>query len=143
MYILKIQEKIFREDKMKVCQNCKQFNTDDSVTCKLCGYEFKETDKPQVKKDPSKAKEKNKILALILSLIIPGLGNYYQEFKQRFVVEFIIGLVLIGIYFIIGEYGLVLYILWEALVLIDTYQCNIVITEGREIPTFFKMKLDQ
>lgn len=128
---------------MKICQNCKQYNTDDSVTCKLCGYKFKESDMPLIERDPSKAKEKNRTLALLLSLIIPGLGNYYQEFQQRFMVEFIVGVILFVSYFFIGEYGLVLYILWEILILIDTYQCNIVVTEGRKIPTFFKMKLDQ
>ena len=80
--------------------------------------------------------QKNMIIALVLSLIVTGLGNVYNGLAARGIAEFIIALI-IGL---LGAYvsGIFTFIglLWVIYVLYDTYLCTNAINNNQEIPLF-------
>ena len=71
--------------------------------------------------------EKNLIIALVLSVIISGVGNVYNGLGKRGLVELLISIVLTMAMFPIG-------LIWWAYVVYDTYVCNVAINSNQEIP---------
>ncbi|RAP54573.1 MAG: hypothetical protein BZ137_01425 [Methanosphaera sp. rholeuAM130] len=78
--------------------------------------------------------EKNMIIAVILSLIITGLGNVYNGLITRGAVEFVIGLVLglLGMY--VSIIFSIIGIVWALYVIYDTYLCTNAINNNQAIP---------
>ena len=79
------------------CENCGKEIPNDSAFCPECGFK---TRIPVVTNNPPVVyNEKNMVLALILSFILPGLGIVYAENFKKGIIIFLAGLIfsLLGI----------------------------------------------
>lgn len=79
---------------------------------------------------------KNVYIAVILSLLLTGLGNVYNGLTKRGIVEFLIAFILglfsRRVHWILGlfAFAFILYALY------DTYDCATAINENKRIPLF-------
>ena len=78
---------------------------------------------------------KNIYIAMILSLLVTGLGNIYNGLYKRGIAEFAISIVMWLLNFVIPYLGLI-YLAWLLYVLYDTYDCTTAINENKRIPLF-------
>ena len=85
--------------KYKFCRNCGYELTGDYKFCPECGYDLSGRVTANRSSVPSvNSGEKNLVLAVILSVIFPGLGQIYLGLNQKgilFIVGYIISAVLI------------------------------------------------
>ena len=78
---------------------------------------------------------KNIYIAMILSLLVTGLGNIYNGLYKRGIAEFAISIVMGLLNFVIPYLGLI-GLAWLLYVLYDTYGCTTAINENKRIPLF-------
>ena len=78
---------------------------------------------------------KNIYIAMILSLLVTGLGNVYNGLYKRGIAEFAISIVIWLLNFVIPYIGLI-GLAWLLYVLYDTYDCTTAINENKRIPLF-------
>lgn len=80
--------------------------------------------------------QKNMIIALVLSILITGLGLIYDGLIKRGIASFVIALIfsILGhtVSFIFSILGLI----WALYVIYDTYQCTNAINNNQAIPLF-------
>ena len=92
------------------CKNCGKEITDDSNFCKQCGYPMKDlsdTDEPYAYRYPTPLKDK--IVAAVLSVVLPGLGQAYVRKTKRGIGLAIPGAILLIICISTG------YMVWKGL----------------------------
>lgn len=109
--------------KTKFCPNCAHEVNSDSIICLYCGHNFREADiakerkRQKIQKDREKELQKIEkakhrsiprcILAIILSLVLPGSGHFlFKEYKK-------------GLMFIV-----IGFVLWFSLLYLSLYLCN-------------------
>ena len=80
--------------------------------------------------------EKNMIIAIVLSLIITGLGLVYDGLIKRGIVSFVIGLILSLLNLYVSSIFLYIGLIWTIYVIYDTYQCTKAINNNQAIPLF-------
>lgn len=71
------------------CENCGKEIQDDVKFCPICGHKTRDA----VKTSYSQPKEKNMVLALIISFILPGLGIVYAGNTKKGILIFVGGLI--------------------------------------------------
>lgn len=80
--------------------------------------------------------EKNMIIAMLISLIFPGLGLAYDGLPTRAMVFFGIAILIRVLAHFGGALLSILSIAWLIYALYDTYQCTKAINENQPIPKF-------
>jgi len=88
------------------CPNCNYHNIEGADSCKACQFVFKRQEEPQtvspINQDssnvfvPSLDQKREPILAAVLSFILPGLGQAYNEQRGKGYL-FVYSLILFGI----------------------------------------------
>lgn len=71
------------------CENCGKEIPDDVKFCPICGHKTRDA----IKTSYSQSKEKNMVLALIISFILPGLGIVYAGNAKKGILIFVGGLI--------------------------------------------------
>lgn len=90
------------------CKNCGKEITDDSNFCKQCGYPMKDlsdTDEPYAYRYPTPLKDK--VIATVFSVLLPGVGQIYVEKTRRGAGLAVCGVILLLICIWSG------YMIWE------------------------------
>ena len=82
------------------------------------------------------AGQKSMAIALILSVILTGIGNVYNGLTTRGIVEFVIGIVfnLLGMY--VSGIFTIISLVWWIYAVYDTYTCTNDINNNQSIPKF-------
>lgn len=119
--------------KVKFCHNCGFELEDNFKFCPNCGYDFE--NKTQVK---SKAydsvvttDEKNILVSVILSVIIPGLGHFYLGLSRKgamFLLAYVVSAILILL--LIGFVLVLVIWIWA---LVDVIQCTNALNRGESV----------
>lgn len=161
---------------MKRCNNCGTLNPDVYNYCVSCGHaifdhrtytytqdnqtiklEEKNTNQQRYTQTPNQQQNpiqpimnmKSPLMALILSLIIPGLGNLYNNLNNRAIKEFLIFIILLilsSMIVIFTEVDIMIVIflilafssiIWYIFVLYDSYNCSQLINKNQKIPPLF------
>ena len=130
----------------KYCTNCGTVNPDIALFCQNCGYEFRETDQiiennnakniekqtpPENLNNPIN-KETNYInynkkspgVAALLSFILVGAGFLYIENTKKFIIYFIIGIILYYLTFYSSNYFAIIEIPFMIYQIYDAYRCT-------------------
>ena len=113
--------------KSKYCANCGSELEGDVKFCANCGYDIKN----RIKKPAEEVQKKNIIVAIILSVFLPGLGQIYLGLDRKgglFLVSYIISAVLIFI--IIGFLLVTVIWIWA---LVDSIQSCNAINRGEKV----------
>lgn len=84
---------------------------------------------------------KNKWVAAVLSFFIAGLGQAYLGLYKRFVVQFVIVLILSFLVFVIGSLSTFLCLIWSIYTAYDALQCTDAINNNQAIPAFLGQDL--
>lgn len=101
----------------KYCSNCGDEIDYNAEICPKCGVR---------QMSRSASSEKNEVLALVLSFLLPGLGHIYLGLTRK-------GLTLL-IIAIVGAFLLFIpYIIAWVYGMYDSYQCAIALSEGRPV----------
>ncbi|WP_405310222.1 zinc-ribbon domain-containing protein [Methanobrevibacter sp.] len=118
--------------KYKFCRNCGYELTGDYKFCPECGYDLSGRVTTNRSSVPSvNSGEKNLVLAVILSVIFPGLGQIYLGLNQKgilFIVGYIISAVLILL--LIGFLLVLVVWIWA---LVDVVQSTNAINNGEYV----------
>ena len=118
--------------KYKFCRNCGYKLTGDYKFCPECGYDLSGRVTANRRSVPSvNSGEKNLVLAVILSVIFPGLGQIYLGLNQKgilFIVGYIISAVLI--FLLIGFLLVLVVWIWA---LVDVVQSTNAINNGEYV----------
>lgn len=118
--------------KYKFCRNCGYKLTGDYKFCPECGYDLSGRVTANRSSVPSvNSGEKNLVLAVILSVIFPGLGQIYLGLNQKgilFIVGYIISAVLILL--LIGFLLVLVVWIWA---LVDVVQSTNAINNGEYV----------
>lgn len=118
--------------KYKFCRNCGYKLTGDYKFCPECGYDLSGKVTANRSSVPSvNSGEKNLVLAVILSVIFPGLGQIYLGLNQKgilFIVGYIISAVLI--FLLIGFLLVLVVWIWA---LVDVVQSTNAINNGEYV----------
>lgn len=80
--------------------------------------------------------EKNMLIAIILGLLITGLGQVYNGLITRGIVSFVIGLIIGLLCSYVSSIFLIISLIWIIYVLYDTYICTNAINNNQAIPKF-------
>ena len=118
--------------KYKFCRNCGYELTGDYKFCPECGYDLSGRVTANRSSVPSaNSGEKSLVLAVILSVIFPGLGQIYLGLNQKgilFIVGYIISAVLI--FLLIGF--ILVFVVW-IWALVDVVQSTNAINNGEYV----------
>ena len=118
--------------KYKFCRNCGYKLTGDYKFCPECGYDLSGKVTANQSSVPSaNSGEKSLVLAIILSVIFPGLGQIYLGLNQKgilFIVGYIISAVLILL--LIGFLLVLVVWIWA---LVDVVQSTNAINNGEYV----------
>ena len=118
--------------KYKFCRNCGYKLTGDYKFCPECGYDLSGRVTANRSSVPSvNSGEKNLVLAVILSVIFPGLGQIYLGLNQKgilFIVGYIISAILI--FLLIGF--ILVFVVW-IWALVDVVQSTNAINNGEYV----------
>ena len=118
--------------KYKFCRNCGYELTGDYKFCPECGYDLSGRVTANRSSVPSvNSGEKNLVLAVILSVIFPGLGQIYLGLNQKgilFIVGYIISAILI--FLLIGFLLVLVVWIWA---LVDVVQSTNAINNGEYV----------
>ena len=118
--------------KYKFCRNCGYELTGDYKFCPECGYDLSGRVTANRSSVPSaNSGEKSLVLAVILSVIFPGLGQIYLGLNQKgilFIVGYIISAVLI--FLLIGFLLVLVVWIWA---LVDVVQSTNAINNGEYV----------
>ncbi len=118
--------------KYKFCRNCGYELTGDYKFCPECGYDL--SGKVTANQSPvpsANSGEKSLVLAIILSVIFPGLGQIYLGLNQKgilFIVGYIISAILI--FLLIGF--ILVFVVW-IWALVDVVQSTNAINNGEYV----------
>ena len=118
--------------KYKFCRNCGYELTGDYKFCPECGYDLSGRVTANRSSVPSaNSGEKSLVLAVILSVIFPGLGQIYLGLNQKgilFIVGYIISAILI--FLLIGF--ILVFVVW-IWALVDVVQSTNAINNGEYV----------
>ncbi len=118
--------------KYKFCRNCGYKLTGDYKFCPECGYDLSGRVTANRSSVPSvNSGEKSLVLAIILSVIFPGLGQIYLGLNQKgilFIVGYIISAILI--FLLIGF--ILVFVVW-IWALVDVVQSTNAINNGEYV----------
>lgn len=121
---------INRSYNFKFCYNCGAKLSDNSKFCPECGQDLRSN---IIKNNSSQisSKEKNTSLAVILSVLLPGLGQIYLGLDNKgsiFLIAYIISVILILL--IIGFLFVIIIWIWA---LVDTIISVNTLNRGEEV----------
>ena len=126
------EEKEQESKKYKFCRNCGYELTGDYKFCPECGYDLSGKVTANQSSVPSaNSGEKSLVLAVILSVIFPGLGQIYLGLNQKgilFIVGYIISAILI--FLLIGF--ILVFVVW-IWALVDVVQSTNAINNGEYV----------
>ncbi len=114
----------------KYCPDCgAELINPDAEICPNCGGRLKPVPAPEP------AGKKNPVIALILSLIVTGLGQIYNDQLGKGILYFIIALFFGLLIFII--IGIILLPIWWIIGIVDAYKTAELINQGKDASGFF------
>lgn len=118
------------QENIKYCSNCGYKLTGDFNFCPNCGHDLNPKDMSN-KKSLRVNEDKNILLAVILSVFLPGLGQIYLGLDRKgglFLIAYIISAILILL--LIGFLLVIVVWIWA---LVDTIQSTNALNRGEEV----------
>ena len=116
------------ESNVKSCPSCGFEIDEESEVCPNCGANLYDIDNSSQSIAVYENKEKNKVLAIILSVILPGLGQFYLKLNHKglmFLIGWIISIILTPL-----QVGFILCVVIWLWALIDTIQSTDALNNG-------------
>ena len=104
----------------KFCTNCGDQIDVNAVICPKCGVQIAGT-----------TEEKNPILALILSVFFPGIGQFYNGQPKKGIIIIIAAIISVALFIIM--IGAVLYLIVWVYALYDAYTSAVSINNGEQL----------
>lgn len=104
----------------KFCTNCGDQIDVNAVICPKCGVQIAGT-----------TEEKNPILALILSIFFPGIGQFYNGQPKKGILLIIAAIISVALFIIM--IGAVLYLIVWVYALYDAYTSAVSINNGEQL----------
>lgn len=104
----------------KFCTNCGDQIDVNAVICPKCGVQIAGT-----------TEEKNPILALILSIFFPGIGQFYNGQPKKGIIIIIAAIISVALFIIM--IGAVLYLIVWVYALYDAYTSAVSINNGEQL----------
>lgn len=104
----------------KFCTNCGDQIDVNAVICPKCGVQIAGT-----------TEEKNPILALILSIFFPGIGQFYNGQPKKGIILIIAAIISVALFIIM--IGAVLYLIVWVYALYDAYTSAVSINNGEQL----------
>lgn len=104
----------------KFCTNCGDQIDVNAVICPKCGVQIAGT-----------TEEKNPILALILSVFFPGIGQFYNGQPKKGIILIIAAIISVALFIIM--IGAVLYLIVWVYALYDAYTSAVSINNGEQL----------
>lgn len=80
--------------------------------------------------------QKNMIIAIVLSILITGLGLIYDGLVKRGIVSFVVALIFSLLSRTVSSLFAIIGLIWALYVIYDTYQCTNAINNNQAIPLF-------
>lgn len=117
------------------CENCGSEIKDDSTFCQNCGSKIR-TSVNASKVAADVKEDKNMIVALIISFILPGLGIFYAGNRKKGLIFFIVGLIFAFIGRAVPICGAIGILIW-AYALYETYN-EVKIANGEANPNLIE-----
>ncbi|MBQ6099708.1 zinc ribbon domain-containing protein [Methanobrevibacter sp.] len=122
-----------KTEKKKYCSNCGFELNGDFKFCPNCGYDLKNrvVNNNANRNVVNAYEEKNIVLAIILSVIFPGLGQFYLNLNHKGII-FLIGYIVSAflVFFVIGF--LLVFVIW-IWALVDTIQSTNALNAGESV----------
>jgi TM2 domain-containing membrane protein YozV len=114
----------------KYCPDCgAELINPDAEICPNCGGRLKPVPAPEQKKNP--------VIALILSIIVTGLGQIYNDQLGKGILSFISALFFGLLIFVI--IGIILLPIWWIIGIVDAYKTAELINQGKDASGFFNI----
>lgn len=104
----------------KFCTNCGDQIDVNAVICPKCGVQIAGT-----------TEEKSPILALILSIFFPGIGQFYNGQPKKGIILIIAAIISVALFIIM--IGAVLYLIVWVYALYDAYTSAVSINNGEQL----------
>ena len=104
----------------KFCTNCGDQIDVNAVICPKCGVQIAGT-----------TEEKSPILALILSVFFPGIGQFYNGQPKKGIIIIIAAIISVALFIIM--IGAVLYLIVWVYALYDAYTSAVSINNGEQL----------
>ena len=104
----------------KFCTNCGDQIDVNAVICPKCGVQIAGT-----------TEEKSPILALILSIFFPGIGQFYNGQPKKGIIIIIAAIISVALFIIM--IGAVLYLIVWVYALYDAYTSAVSINNGEQL----------
>lgn len=76
------------------------------------------------------------IIAIVLSILITGLGLIYDGLVKRGIVSFVVALIFSLLSRTVSSLFAIIGLIWALYVIYDTYQCTNAINNNQAIPLF-------
>ncbi len=80
--------------------------------------------------------QKNMIIAIVLSILITGLGLIYDGLVKRGIVSFVVALIFSLLSRTVSSLFAIIGLIWALYIIYDTYQCTNAINNNQAIPLF-------
>lgn len=76
------------------------------------------------------------IIAIVLSILITGLGLIYDGLVKRGIVSFVVALIFSLLSRTVSSLFAIIGLIWALYIIYDTYQCTNAINNNQAIPLF-------
>ncbi|MBP1928900.1 TM2 domain-containing membrane protein YozV [Methanolinea mesophila] len=114
----------------KYCPECgAELINPDAEICPTCGGRLKPVPMPEQKKNP--------VIALILSIIVTGLGQVYNDQLGKGILYFVIALICGLLIFVL--IGIILLPIWWIVGIVDAYKTAELINQGKDASGFINI----
>ena len=116
----KVENQTVASQNTKFCTNCGDQIDVNAVICPKCGVQIAGT-----------TEEKSPILALILSVFFPGIGQFYNGQPKKGIIIIIAAIISVALFIIM--IGAVLYLIVWVYALYDAYTSAVSINNGEQL----------